>query len=82
MLNKIKKLYQLVFNQFKFEIDKNNNLIVIPPIQISKDDIEDAKEFTKVNKSFIISISIFITLYINTDCNDVMKSLNCNCLYY
>ena len=55
MINRINKLYSLILNKFKFELDKNN-LKVFPPDQISNPEKLAAKNFIYENKSLIIDI--------------------------
>ncbi|WP_323739349.1 amino acid adenylation domain-containing protein, partial [Candidatus Trichorickettsia mobilis] len=54
MLEKIDKLYSLIFNGFKFELD-NGNLDVLVPKKVSDHYRIFAREFVSNNKDFIVS---------------------------
>ena len=54
MFSNINQLYKLIFENFKFKV-KSNQLIVLPPDQLSKKEETSARKFIKNNKDFIIS---------------------------
>ena len=76
MLEKIDKLYSLIFNGFKFELD-NGNLDVLVPKKVSDHYKIFAREFVSNNKDFIVStLSNINSNILHFDCGNCLIPLS------